>query len=144
MILEIAGLALLVAVAAFYLVPLARERKRRWQRVSARILESHLRERGGEGFPEYRVRYAWNGQQYERVVGQRGPHGHPLWESDVRELVVRRMRKAGYTIPIEINPANPSDAYLVDFASLPANLMFWVLGAVFLVFFLVFAFIAFA
>jgi hypothetical protein len=54
------------------------------------------------------------------------------------------LRKAGYTIPVEINPADPADAFLVDSESLPANTMFWVIGAVFLVFFLLFAFIAFA
>ena len=148
MLLKIGGLALLVFVAAFYLVPLARERKERWRRLSATVLEQHLHERGGAAFPEYRVRYAWNGQQYERVVGLRG-RGYPLHDPRgrhvrMREFLARRMRATRELVRIEVNPANPSDAHVVEYGTLPPDMIFWVIGAIFLLFFLVFAYVAFA
>jgi hypothetical protein len=152
MIFELGGLTLLVGIAAFYIVPLIREsrKRRRWSRVSAEVLEHRLRERAGEGFAEYRVRYTWNGTQHERFVGWRRKRGASLDRADrgaehTRAWLRRTMarRPVGSFMRIEVDPANPGDAY-VDELTVEPGLIAWILGAVFLLFFLVFAFIVFA
>ena len=149
MIVKIAGLLLLAGVAAFYIVPLVRQSKGRWPRVSATVRNYQLRESGGEGFLQYDVRYEWNGAPYERSVESRDRrHGYRLYDreyggEDLRPLLLNRMRRAR-TVKIEVNPADPAEAYLIDGEVAPARVMVWVLGAIFLVFFVVFAYIAFA
>jgi hypothetical protein len=148
MIIEIAGLTLLVAVAAFYIVPLVRQGKRGWPRVTGTVRNYELRESGGQGFLRYDVRYVWNGATYERTVETRDRRrGYLLNDADglgadMRELLVKRMRRAK-TVKIEVNPGDPSDAYLVDGEIVPARKMAWILGAIFFLFFVVFAYIAF-
>lgn len=150
MIIELAGLGLLVLVAAFFLVPMFRYSTRqaaqqRWPRLRVEVLEQRLRERGGQGFPEYRVRYSLGGEEHERFVGSESPHGHRLTRSDLRELVLKKMarRPVGSTLEIRVNPADPAVAYLIEW-ELPARTLFYVVGALFLILFVIFAAVGFA
>jgi hypothetical protein len=66
-ILEIAGLALLVAVAGFLIAPMLRSGRRQaaqatWPRVRGEAIEHRFRTSGNRGFAEYRVRYRLDGR----------------------------------------------------------------------------------
>jgi len=149
MILEIAGLALLVAVAAFLMAPMIRAARRqallaRWPRVRADVTAHRVRMSGDAGFPEYGVRYRYEGRDHERFVGSAGGHGHTAYNSyRVRKAVDEQMarRPVGSTIEIRVNPAD-GEAYLVE-RELPALAIAFATGAIFLLFFIVFFFIAF-
>ena len=149
MILEIAGLALLVAVAAFLMAPMIRAARRqalqaRWPRVRADVTAHRVRMSGDTGFPEYGVRYRHEGRDHDRFVGTADGHGYTAYASyRVKKVVDERMsrRPVGSTLEIMVNPAD-GEAYLVERA-LPARLIAFATGAVFLLFFLVFFFIAF-
>ena len=150
MILEIAGLALLVAVGAFLMAPMIRSGRRqalqsRWPRVRADVTAHRVRISGDTGFPEYGVRYRHEGRDHERFVGTAGGHGHTAYASShrVKKAVDERMasRPVGSTLDIMVNPAD-GEAYLVE-RELPARAIAFATGAVFLLFFVVFFFIAF-
>jgi len=150
MILEIAGLLLLVGVAAFYLVPLVRGSKRQsdqagWARVRGVITEQRVRMHNGAGYPEYRVRYRVGGQEFEDFVGSAVDAGHTDYgmDYDVTRIVDERMarRPAGSPIDILVDPNNPRRAFLVE-RELPLRKIAWIVGAIFVLFFLFFGALA--
>jgi hypothetical protein len=154
MILEIAGLALFLAVAAFLLVPMFRSKGReavqsRWPRVPAEVLQHRLREKGNSGFEEYLVRYSHGGVQHERFVGSpdgsgvtlTGNESHVNIRENLRDRMARR-RPVGSMTEIMVNPANPAEAYTLD-REVPVRVLAWVVSAIFAVFFVIFVVIAF-
>ena len=120
MILEIGGLLLLLGVAAFFLVPMVRGSKRQseqagWARVSGVITDKRVRMHNNAGYPEYRVRYRVDGQQFEDFVGS--------------------------PVDIMVDPNDPLRAFLVE-RELPLRKIAWIVGAIFLLFFLFFGAVA--
>lgn len=151
MILEIAGLALLLAVAAFLIAPMLRSGRRqaiqsKWPRVRCEVIEHRVRTGGNRLFAEYCVRYRLRGRDFDRFVGsadglgQTG-EGH---NSPVSRAVAVQMarRPVGSTIEIMANPVDLDEAYVVE-RELPARAIAFATASVFLLFFLVFFFIAF-
>ncbi|HYI12024.1 MAG TPA: DUF3592 domain-containing protein [Thermoanaerobaculia bacterium] len=151
MILEIAGLSLLLFVAVFLLVPMFRSSGRQalqkqWPRVRGEVTAQRVRMSGNTGFPEYRVRYDIDGRAYEEYAGSADGVGHTHYdiEYDVRKAVDAKMarRPVGSHIEIRVNPANHAEVHLVE-RELPARTLAYVATAIFLLFFLLFAALAF-
>lgn len=151
MILEIAGLTLLVAVAAFLIAPMLRTGRRqalqsKWPRLRCEVIEHRVRTSGDTGFAEYRVRYRLEGQDVDRFVGAAdglGQTGYARGSTVPRAVRLQMARwPVGSTIEIKANPMDPEEAYIVD-RELPARAIAFVTASVFLLFFLVFFFIAF-
>jgi Protein of unknown function (DUF3592) len=150
LILEIAGLALFLFVAVFLMAPMFRsgERQRRqkqWPHVQGVVTEHRVRVAGDTGFPEYRVRYRFRDEDREAFVGSPDRLGHSNYRDyDVRRAVEAKMAKKPIGSPIEImiNPANYGEIYHVEW-ELPARTIAFVVGAIFLVFLVIFVVIAF-
>jgi hypothetical protein len=150
MIIEIGGLALLVAVGAFLITPMIRTGRRqarqaRWPRVRGEVTAHQVRTSGDTGFPEYRVRYRFERRDFDRFVGSADGAGHTAYRDyDVQKAVEKRMSRLppGSSIEIMVNPADPDEAYIVE-RELPARAIAFVTASIFLLFFLVFFFIAF-
>jgi hypothetical protein len=151
LILEIAGLALLLFVAAFLIVPMIRSRDRQatqkeWPRVRGKVTAQRVRMEGNTGFPEYCVSYRIDGRNYEGYAGSADRLGHTHYDLDygVRSAVDAKMarRPVGSHIDVKVNPADPAEAYIVE-RELPARMIVYVVGAIFLLFFLLFAALAF-
>jgi hypothetical protein len=150
MILEIAGLLLLVGVAAFFLVPMVRGSKRQsdqagWPRVRGVITDKRVRMHNNAGYPEYRVRYQVGGEQFEDFVGSPVDAGHTQYgmDYDVTRIVDARMARRPLDSPIDImvDPNNPRRAFLVE-RELPLRTIAWIVGTIFLLFFLFFGAVA--
>jgi len=150
-ILEIAGLTLLVAVGAFLIAPMLRSGRRQaaqatWPRVRCEVIEQRYRAAGNRGFAEYRVRYRLDGRECDRFVGSADGLAHTGKErtSPAPRLVRVHMarRPVGSAIEIMTNPADPDEAYVVE-RELPARAIAFATASVFLLLFLVFFFIAF-
>ena len=151
MILEIAGLALFLFVAAFLLWPMFRSGDRQrvqkqWPRLRGKVTEQRVRMAGDTGFPEYRVRYRFRNQDREAFAGSSDGLGHTHYnfDYDVKKAVDAKMARKPVGSPIEImiNPANDAEVYIVE-RELPARMIGLVVGAIFLVFLVIFAVIAF-
>jgi hypothetical protein len=151
MILEIAGLTLLLLVAVFLIVPMVRSGRRQtaqqqWTHLRGEVLEQRVRMEGNTGFPEYRVRYQVDGRRYEEYAGSADRLGHTHYDldHDVKRAVDAKMARkpVGSRIQVKVNPSNPGQVYLVE-GELPARAIAYVVGAVFLLFFLLFAALAF-
>lgn len=151
MILEIAGLTLFLFVAAFLLAPMFRSGDRQrvqkqWPRVQGEVTEQRVRMLGDTGFPEYRVRYRFRNEDREAFAGSPDGLGHTHYNLSykVRRAVDAKMSRkpAGSSIEIMINPANDSEVYLVE-RELPARTIGLVVGAIFLLFLVIFVVIAF-
>lgn len=151
MILEIAGLALFLFVAAFLLWPMFRSgdrqrQQKQWPRVRGEVTEQRVRMAGDTGFPEYRVRYRFRNEDREAFAGSPDGLGYSHYNLDynVRNAVdAKRARKpVGSSIEIMINPANDAEVYIVE-RELPARMIGFVVGAIFLVFLVIFVVIAF-
>lgn len=151
MILEIAGLTLLLFVAAFLLWPMFRSGDRqgvqkRWPRVRGEVTEHRVRMAGNTGFPEYRVRYRFRNEAREVFAGSPDKLGHTHYnlDYDVKKAVDAKMARKPVGSPIEImvNPANDAEVYIVE-RQLPARMLGLVAGAIFLVFLVIFVVIAF-
>ena len=150
MILEIGGLLLLLGVAAFFLVPMVRGSKRQseqagWVRVSGVITDKRVRMHNNAGYPEYRVRYRAGCQEFEDFVGSPVDAGHTNYgmDYDVTRIVDARMarRPVGSPIDIMVDPNDPRRAFLVE-RELPLRKIAWIVGAIFLLFFLFFGAVA--
>ncbi len=151
MILEIGGLALLLTTAALLIAPMLRTGRRqagqaRWPRVRGEVTAHQVRTSGDTGYPEYRVRYRFEGRDFDRFVGSADGLGHTAHRLDsrVRKAVEQRMnrRPVGSTTEIMVNPADHDEAYVVE-RELPARAIAFAAGTIFLLFALVFVFIAF-
>jgi len=150
LILEIAGLALFLFVAAFLLWPMFRSGDRQrvqkqWPRVRGKVTEQRVRMAGGTGFPEYRVRYRFRNEDREAFAGSPDGLGHTRYNDyDVRKAVDGKMARkpVGSSIEIMINPANDAEIYIVE-RELPARTIAFVVGAIFLLFLVIFVVIAF-
>jgi hypothetical protein len=150
LILEIAGLTLLLFVAAFLIVPMYRSGSRQavekqWPRVRGEVTEQRVRMQGDTGFPEYRVRYEMNGHVYEKYAGSAARVGHSNYRDyDVRQAVEAKMARTpvGSHIEVKVNPSNHAEVFLVE-RELPARALMYIVGAIFLLFFLFFAALAF-
>ena len=151
MILEIAGLTLLVAVGAFLIAPMLRSGRRQaaqatWPRVRCEVIEHRFRTSGNRGFAEYRVRYRLDGRDFDRFVGSPDglDHSGSGRNSAPSRIVALQLARhpVGSTIEIMSNPLDPDEAYVVE-RELPARAIAFVTVSVFLLFFLVFFFIAF-
>ena len=151
MILEIAGLTLLLFVAAFLLAPMFRSGDRQraqkqWPRVQGVVTEQRVRMVGDTGFPEYRVRYRFRNEDREAFAGSPDGLGHTHYSLSykVKRAVDAKMARkpVGSSIELMVNPANDSEMYYVE-RELPARTIAFVAGAIFLVFLVIFAVIAF-
>lgn len=151
MILEIAGLALLVTIAALLIAPMIRTGRRQalqaqWPRVRGEVTEHQVRMSGDTGFPGYRVRYRFEGLDFDRFFGSADGLGHTAYNRDyrVKRAVGEQMarRPVGSSIEIMVNPVDHGEGYVVE-RELPARAIAFATAAIFLLFFLVFAFIAF-
>jgi hypothetical protein len=151
LILEIAGLALFLFVAAFLLWPMFRSGDRQrvrkqWPRVQGKVTEHRVRVAGDTAFPEYRVRYRFRNEEREAFAGSpdRLGHTHYNFDYDVKKAVDAKLARKPVGSPIEImiNPANEAEVYIVE-RELPARMIGFVVGAIFLVFLVIFAVIAF-
>ncbi|MDP9193505.1 MAG: DUF3592 domain-containing protein [Acidobacteriota bacterium] len=150
MILEIAGLALLLFVAAFLIVPMVRSGDRqaaqqKWLHLRGEVTAQRVRMQGRTGFPEYNVRYEIDGRVYEQYAGSSDQTGHTDYlDYDVKRAVDAKMARkpVGSSIAIKVNPANHSEVFLVE-RELPARMLAYVAGAIFLLFLLLFAALAF-
>lgn len=151
MILEIAGLLLFLLVAFGLLYPMLKGIRRQraqsaWPRVRGVVTEHRVVVRGDSGFPEYRVRYTFGGQEYESFCGSPAPVGHTAYERNyrVQQAVQGAMAKrpVGETTEIMVDPADPERAHIVE-RELPARAIAIVVSGVFLVFLVVFVIIAF-
>lgn len=150
MILEIAGLVLFLFVAGFLLWPMfrsgdrQRERKQ-WPRVRGTVTEQRVRMAESTGFPEYRVRYRFRNQEREAFAGSPDDLGHSLYRDyHVKKAVDAKMARkpVGSSIEIMVNPADDAEVYIVE-RELPARMIGLVVGAIFLVFLVIFVVIAF-
>jgi hypothetical protein len=151
LILEIAGLTLLLFVAAFLIVPMVRSGGRQtaqkdWRHVRGEVTAQRVRMQGNTGFPEYNVRYEIDGRVYEQFVGSSDGLGHTHYDLDydVKRAVDAKMARKpiGSTINVKVNPANHSEVFLVE-RELPARMIAYVAGAIFLLLLLLFAALAF-
>ena len=151
MILEIAGLVLFLFVAGFLLWPMFRSGDRQrlqkqWPRVSGQVTEQRVRMAGHTGFPEYRVRYRFRNEEREAFAGSPDRLGHTNYDfdHDVKKAVDAKMARkpVGSSIEIMVNPADDAEVYLVE-RELPARMIGLVVGAIFLVFLVIFVVIAF-
>ena len=150
MILEIAGLALLLLVAVALIAPMLRTSRRQaaqkqWPRVQAEVLARRVRMQGDTGFPEYLVRYEIDGRAYEEYAGSTGSVGHTHYlNSRVRLAVDAKMARTpvGSHIQVMVNPSDHRQVYLVE-RELPAHALAYAAAAIFLLFFLLFAALAF-
>lgn len=151
MILEIAGLSLFLFVAAFLLAPMFRSGERQrlqktWPRVRGEVTEQRVRMAGDTGFPEYRVRYRFRNEDREAFAGSPDGLGytHYSLDYDVRNAVNAKMARkpVGSTIEIMINPANDAEVYFIE-RQLPARMIGFIVGAIFMVFLVIFVVIAF-
>jgi hypothetical protein len=150
LILEIAGLTLFLFVAAFLLWPMFRSGDRQrlqkqWPRVRGEVTEQRVRMAGDTGFPEYRVRYRFLNDDREAFAGSPDRLGHTHYNNyDVRKAVDAKMARkpVGSSIEIMINPADYAEVYIVE-RELPARMLGFVVGAIFLVFLVIFVVIAF-
>jgi hypothetical protein len=100
---------------------------------------------GDTGFPEYRVRYRFLNDDREAFAGSPDGLGHTHYLNyDVKKAVDAKMARkpVGSSIEIMINPANEAEVYIVE-RELPARMIGFVVGAIFLVFLVIFAVIAF-
>ena len=127
MILETAGLILLIVVAAFLLTPLIRAALRqramdRWPRVTGFVEAHHVREEeNGTAFLEYRVRYQTQGREFVSMCGDADRAGITHFSvgrgSTFRQDAVKRRLErypVGQTIVVMADPANPAMAYIVQ------------------------------
>jgi hypothetical protein len=148
MILEIAGLLVFLAVAAFLLVPMYRSggRQRRqaaWPRVQALIKGRRIRTSGNRLYREYFVQYEYAGAAQERWVGVPDAtfhtESHEPGGISTHRAVEARMAKHpdGSKLEVMIHPDNPDEAYFAD-RELPARTLAYVATAIFAVFFLLF------
>ena len=151
MILEIAGLLLFLFVAGFLLWPMFRSGDRQrlqkeWPRVRGEVTEQRVRMAGDTGFPEYRVRYRFRNEDRETFAGSPDGLGYSRYNLNygVKKAVDAKMARkpVGSSIEIMINPANDSEVYLVE-RELPARTIGLIVGAIFLVFLVIFVVIAF-
>lgn len=151
MILEIAGLALFLFVAAFLMAPMFRssERQRKqkqWPRAKGVVTEQRVRMAGDTAFPEYRVQYRFRNEEREAFAGSPDGLGHTHYslDYDVRRAVDGKMARkpVGSSIEIMVNPDNDAEVYIVE-RELPARTIGLVVGAIFLVFLVIFVVIAF-
>ena len=151
MILEIAGLTLLLFVAAFLIVPMVRSGDRQaaqkqWLHVRGEVTAQRVRMQGSIGFPEYNVRYEIDGRVYEQFVGSSDGLGHTHYDINykVKRAVDAKMARqpVGSSIAVKVNPANHGEVLLVE-RELPARMLAYVAGAIFLLFLLLFAALAF-
>ena len=151
MILEIAGLALLLLVAVFLIAPMVRSSGRQavqnqWPRVRGEVIAQRVRMQGNTGFPEYCVRYRMDGREHEAYAGSADGLGHTHYDIDydVKRAVDAKMARkpVGSHIEVRINPSNHGQVYLVE-RELPARTIAYFVGAIFLLFFLLFAALAF-
>lgn len=151
MILEIAGLSLLLFVAVFLIVPMWRSSRRQadqqqWLRVRGEVIAQRVRMEGDTGFPEYLVRYRIDGREYEEYAGSADRLGHTHYSLNykVKRAVNGKMARTpvGSHIEVKVNPANPREAHLIE-RELPARALAYAAGAIFLLFFLFFVALAF-
>jgi hypothetical protein len=150
LILEIAGLVLLLFVAAFLIVPMIRSGGRqaaqqKWLRMRGKVTAQRVRMEGQTGFPEYCVSYRIDGRTYEEYAGSADRVGHTNYlDYDVKRAVDAKMARkpVGSQIDIQVNPARHGEVYIVE-RELPARMIAYVVGAIFLLFFLLFAALAF-
>src|SRR6188508_1505478 len=90
----------------------------RWPRVRADVTAHRVRVSGDAGFPEYGVRYRYEGRDHDRFVGTADGTGHtayaryPRVKKAVDEGMARR--PVGSTVEIMVNPADGGEAYLVE------------------------------
>jgi hypothetical protein len=125
MLIEIGAVSLLVFVAGFFLWPIARAARRQrrldaWHAVTGTVLE-HRRRAAADGmFAEFLVRYEAGGVVREEVCGSadrlpyrvndgEGDAAHRL--SAVADRYLGRY-PVGAPIPLRVNPANPTIAYV--------------------------------
>lgn len=150
MILEIAGLALFLFVAAFLLRPMFRSgdrqrEQKQWPRVRGAVTEQRVRMSGDTGFPEYRVRYRFRNEEREAFAGSPDGVGYTHYSLSykVKRAVDAKMSRkpVGSSIEIMINPADDAEIYIVE-RELPARTIGLVVGAIFLVFLVIFLVIA--
>ena len=110
------------------------------------VTEHRVAIRGDSGFPEYKVRYTFAGQDYESFCGSPAPLGHTAYghDYDVKKAVhgIMAKRPVGETTEIMVDPANPARAHIVE-RELPARAIAIVVSGVFLLFLVVFVVIAF-
>ena len=150
MILEIAGLVLLLLVAVALIAPMLRTSTRQaaqkqWPRVQAEVLERRVRMQGDTGFPEYSVRYEIDGRVYEEFAGSAGSLGHTHYlNPKVKQAVDAKMARTpiGSHIEVKVNPSDHRQVYLIE-RELPARALAYAAAAIFLLFFLLFAALAF-
>lgn len=123
MILEIAGLLLLVAVAWFLITPMVRSGRRqalqaRWPRVRGEVAGHQVRASGTTGYPEYRVRYRFEGRDFDPFVGFADSLGHTAYNRDyrVKRAVDQQMarRPVGSSIEVMVNPMDHGEGYVVE------------------------------
>jgi hypothetical protein len=113
--------------------------------VRGEVTAQRVRMQGDTAFPEYRVRYEMNGHVYEEYVGSAARVGHSNYRDyDVRQAVEAKMARTpvGSHIEVKMNPSNHAEVFLVE-RELPARALMYVVGAIFLLFFLFFAALAF-
>jgi hypothetical protein len=149
-ILEIAGLVLLLLVAVALIAPMLRSSSRQvaqkqWPRVQAEVLARRVRIEGDTGFPEYSVRYAIDGRLYEEYAGSAGTVGHTHYLNPrIKQAVDAKMGRTpiGSQIQVKVNPSDHRQVYLVE-RELPARALAYAVAAIFLLFFLLFVALAF-
>ena len=134
MIIETAGLVLLLVVTAFLLTPLWRGAHRqramhRWPRLTGFAEAHHVRMDSDTGYPEFKVRYQLQGREFVSMCCEPDRAGYTGYTrgpraSFVRAAVKRRLDRhpVGQTIVVMANPANPAEAYIVQ-RELPLTLI---------------------
>ncbi len=120
--------------------------QKQWPRLRGEVVAQRVRMEGNAGYPEYFVRYEIDGRLHEQYAGSASRLGHTHYDSNyrVKRAVDASMARnpAGSHIEIKVNPSDPSEVYFVE-RELPTRALALVAGAIFLLFFLLFAALAF-
>lgn len=123
MLIEIGAVALLVFVAGFFLWPIVKGVRRQaklgaWHAVTGTVIDHRTRAVAGGTIAEFLVRYEAGGVVREELCGSqdRLPYqlGTDRSSTDLQAVLKRYFRRypVGAPIPLRVNPAHPTVAYV--------------------------------
>lgn len=144
MIVETAGLGLLVLVATVLMWPLVRaarrqRRQHQWPQVTGFVVARRSRQEAGGYLPEHEVRFqlagretvAWCGSADRApITGHHTPGTGPGPRPDLAAQRVLDRHPVGQTIVVRVNPEDHAEAYRVE-RELPLTLIAGMAGAAF-------------